>query len=157
MDLVVALMYLGETDEFVADPELAYGDFGYPPHLPSKGAAYFEVTLLAHRPSLASTMDLEVDERKAVGSRKKERGNFWFSRSEYSMAVQCYRKAVEYFDDEGIVMEVPIDRYSLPEPLQDLVTEKIKAYNNLTYNKKMFLDLQNTGCTKNSAKTPNTI
>ena len=47
------------------------------------------------------------------------------------MAVQCYRKAVEYFEDEGIQMEVPMDRYTLPEPLQDLVTEKIKAYNNL--------------------------
>ena len=131
LDLVIALMHLGETDEFIADPELAYGDFGFPPHLPSKGAAHFEVTLLEHRPALASTLDLQVEERKAVGLRKKERGNFWFSRSEYSMAVQCYRKAVEYFEDEGIQMEVPMDRYTLPEPLQDLVTEKIKAYNNL--------------------------
>ena len=39
--------------------------------------------------------------------------------------------AVEYFDDEGIEIEVPLDRYELSEPLQFLVEERIKTYNNL--------------------------
>jgi FKBP-type peptidyl-prolyl cis-trans isomerase len=30
-------MYPGETNEIIADPELAYGDVGLPPHLPPKG------------------------------------------------------------------------------------------------------------------------
>ena len=38
---------------------------------------------------------------------------------------------MEYFDDEKIQVEVSIDRYSLEQPFQDLITEKIKAYNNL--------------------------
>ena len=38
---------------------------------------------------------------------------------------------MEYFDDEGIEIEVPLDRYELPEPLQFLVEERIKTYNNL--------------------------
>ena len=38
-------MYPGETDEIIADPELAYGDFGLPPHLPPKGAVKYEITL----------------------------------------------------------------------------------------------------------------
>lgn len=66
-----------------------------------------------------------------TGLRKKDRGNFWFARSEYSMAIQCYSKAVDYFDDDSIELEVPMDRYLLEQPLQDLITEKIKACNNL--------------------------
>jgi len=51
--------------------------------------------------------------------------------AEYSMAVQCYRKAVDYFDDKEIEIEVAMDKYNLPENLQDLINEKIKTYNNL--------------------------
>jgi len=131
IELVVALMYVGETDEIIADPELAYGDFGLPPHLPPKGAVKYEITLVELNGAITSPCDYELDERKSIGLRKKERGNFWFSRSQYSEAVQCYRKAVEYFDDEKIQIEVSMDRYLLEQPLQDLITEKIKTYNNL--------------------------
>ena len=84
-----------------------------------------------HKAAVSSPHDFELEERKVIGLRKKERGNFWFSRSQYSQAVQCYRKAVEFFDDEKIQVEVSMDRYLLEQPLQDLITEKIKAYNNL--------------------------
>jgi len=131
IELVVALMYPGETNEIIADPELAYGDVGLPPHLPPKGAVKYEITLVEHKNAASSPHDYELEERKNIGLRKKDRGNFWFSRCQYSQAVQCYRKAVEYFDDEKIQVEVSMDRYSLEQPFQDLITEKIKAYNNL--------------------------
>merc|ERR1711963_808158 len=131
LELVVALMHPGETDEIIADPEPAYGDFGLPPHLPPKGAVKYEMTLVEHKPAVSSPHDYELEDRKNIGLRKKDRGNFWFSRSQYSQAVQCYRKAVEYFDDEKIQLEVSMERYTLEQPLQDLITEKIKAYNNL--------------------------
>lgn len=131
IELVVGLMYPGETDEIIADPELAYGDFGLPPHLPPKGAVKYEITLVEHQVAVSSPHDYELEQRKNIGLRKKERGNFWFARSQYSQAVQCYRKAVEFFDDEKIQIEVSMDRYLLEQPLQDLITEKIKAYNNL--------------------------
>ena len=35
--------------------------------------------------------ELPLDERKLIGHRKKERGNFWYARQDYSNAVQCYR------------------------------------------------------------------
>ncbi len=35
--------------------------------------------------------ELALDERKSIGHRKKERGNFWYSRQDYTNAVQCYR------------------------------------------------------------------
>ena len=91
----------------------------------------YEITLVEHKNAASSPHDYELEERKNIGLRKKDRGNFWFSRCQYSQAVQCYRKAVEYFDDEEIQVEVSIDRYSLEQPFQDLITEKIKAYNNL--------------------------
>ena len=42
-----------------------------------------------------------------------------------------FRKAAEFFDDEKIELEVPIDRYQLPQELQDLLEHRLKAYNNL--------------------------
>ena len=90
LELIVALMFPGETDEFIADPELVYGKIGLPPILPGNAAAHYEVTLLEHK-SGCSPSELEIEERKAVGLRKKHRGNLWMAREEYSMAVQCYR------------------------------------------------------------------
>ena len=129
LDLVVALMHPGETDEFIADPELAYGQLGLAPHVPPNAAVHFQVTLLEVK-RVQSPLKYEVEERKAIGMRKKERGNFWMVRNEHSMAVQCYRKAVEYFDDESIEIEVPMDKYTLPEIMQEMVDERIKCYNN---------------------------
>lgn len=131
LDLVVALMSLGEQNEFIADPEFAYGKGGYPPKLPPNAAVHCQVTLLEHRPNASSPTDLELEQRRTIGLRKKERGNFWYCREEFSQAVQCYRKAVEYFDDEALELEVPIDRYLLPQHLQDLLDDRIKTYNNL--------------------------
>ncbi len=37
-----------------------------------------------------------------LGIQKRERGNLWFSRSEFTLAIQCYRKAAEYLDDKQI-------------------------------------------------------
>lgn len=130
LDLVVALMHPGEIDDIIADPDLAYGDFGFPPHLPAKAAVEIQVQLLDIKPH-ESPLALPLEERQNIGQRKKDRGNFWFSHCDYSMAVQCYRKAVEYFDDESIEIEVAMDRYLLPQPMQDLIAEKIKACNNL--------------------------
>lgn len=34
-----------------------------------------------------------------MGTRKKERGNYWFKRNDFNLAIQLYRKAIEYFDE----------------------------------------------------------
>ena len=64
---------------------------GLPPVLPGNAAAQYEVTLLEHKSGNSSPSELEIEERKIVGLRKKHRGNLWMAREEYSMAVQCYR------------------------------------------------------------------
>ena len=42
-----------------------------------------------------------------------------------------FRRAVEYFDDERLELEVPIDRFSLDPELQHLLQDRLKTYNNL--------------------------
>merc|ERR1712018_860501 len=66
LELIVALMYPGETDEFIADSELVYGKIGLPPFLPANAAAHYEVTLLEHKPG-SSPSELEIENRKVIG------------------------------------------------------------------------------------------
>ena len=42
-----------------------------------------------------------------------------------------FRKAGEFLDDEKLDLEVPMDRYQLPKELQDLLENRLNAYNNL--------------------------
>ena len=130
IDLVVVLMNVDEIAEVIADPELAYGSTGLPPHVPPKAAVQFEIRLIAHSAPVAPS-DMPLADRSLIGKRKRERGNFWFSRGDYTSAVQCYRKAGEFFDDEKLDLEVPIDRYELSIELQNLLDDRLKAYNNL--------------------------
>jgi len=130
IDLCVVLMNTGEVAEVMADPEMAYGSMGLLPHVPPKAAVRFEIELLSHSAAI-SPSEIPIEERSSIGRRKKDRGNFWFSRQNYTEAVQCYRKAAEFFDDEKLELEVPIDRYQLPQELQDLLEHRLKAYNNL--------------------------
>lgn len=37
--------------------------------------------------------------REKIGNRKRERGNFWYERNEFNLAIQLYRRALEYLDD----------------------------------------------------------
>ena len=47
------------------------------------------------------------------------------------MCMSYYRKSGEFLDDEKIDLDAPIDRYQLPQNLQDLLVDRLKAYNNL--------------------------
>jgi FK506-binding protein 8 len=38
-------------------------------------------------------------QRKEIGNKKRERGNFWFKRNEFNLAIQSYRRALEYLDE----------------------------------------------------------
>jgi len=132
VDLVVCLMNTGELCEVISDPEFAYGDLGYKEGaVPPKAAVRLEIELIDHQAPLPIGEMEDVQEKLRIGKRKKERGNYWYQRQNYTFAVQCYRKAGEYFDDEKLELEVPIDRYQLPEELQTLLEERLKAFNNL--------------------------
>ncbi len=136
LDLVLPLMYVGETAEVIADPDFAYGRVGFEPHgkqgrsVPANAAVTFRVELVECKDA-AEEENAQLETRMTKGRRKKDRGNFWYAREEYTQAIQCYRKATDYFDDPGFDLDAPIDRFSLEADLQELLGERIKAFNNL--------------------------
>lgn len=84
---------------------------------------------------------------------KRERGNFWYDRGEYNLAIQLYRRSLEYLDDtdkyvgDTSKMEEVIDTNSIKkseqvseirlhsqfsnDQLQELLETRVKVYNNL--------------------------
>ena len=59
-------MHPGEVDEFIADPDLAYGQLGLAPTLPPNAAVHFQVTLLEIQPP-TSPLEYELEKRKSIG------------------------------------------------------------------------------------------
>ena len=56
--------------------------------------------------------------------------SFW-GKNSFLNFFQISRRAVEYFDDEKLELEVPIDRFSLEPELQELLQDRLKTFNNL--------------------------
>jgi len=132
LDLAVPLMSKGEVDHLEVEHSFAYGDQGDGQRL--KGGQDLCVTVaLVDWKDLGSVPDIPLEERAKIGNLKRERGNKWYSRGDYSLAVQCYRKATEYLDDKQIEedMEVPIDRFMLPKDIQQLLEDRVKTFNNM--------------------------
>ena len=72
------------------------------------------------------------EERNTVGTRKKERGNYWFNRNEFNLAIQLYRKAIEYFDENVDAPEsAPGETKLTSEQIQELFEQRMVVYNNL--------------------------
>ena len=132
LDLVVPLMQKGEVAEVKVEHTFAYGLVGDGARIPPSTDLELEVELVDWE-ELCPAPDIPLAERMDIGMSKRERGNRWYSRGEYSLAVQCYRKAAEYLDDKQIEedMEVPIDRFLLPKDLQELLQERVKTFNNM--------------------------
>lgn len=36
-------------------------------------------------------------------NKKRERGNWWYRRGENTLAVQCYRRALDYLDEVSFI------------------------------------------------------
>ncbi|MFO0002467.1 MAG: hypothetical protein ACK559_15160, partial [bacterium] len=75
----------------------------------AKTELFLTVRLTACR-LLPPAPDIPLAERYSIGKEKRERGNRWYSRGDHSLAVQCYRKAVEYLDDEAIESELEVKK-----------------------------------------------
>lgn len=132
LDLAVPLMNKGEECLLDVESTFAYGEKGNGEDVPPESRLFLTVRLVDWSPSRL-VPDIPLEERAAIGVRKRDRGNNWYGRGDYSLAVQCYRKAVEYLDDEQIEadMEVPIDRFLLPPALQQLLEDRVKTCNNM--------------------------
>ncbi|KAH6932670.1 hypothetical protein HPB50_008661 [Hyalomma asiaticum] len=124
LDITLALMEKGEIAEIVECSRSLSRHFREP-DVPPKAKLHFHVELLDTYPAKDET-DLPFQERLSIGDAKRERGNFWYSRGDYSNAAHCYRRALDFLDDMGLnLSEAPAD-------LQLLLDTRLKVYNNLT-------------------------
>lgn len=67
-------------------------------------------------------------------NKKKERGNWWYGRGENNIAIQCYRRALDYLDEVESNLANPLNT-SEPEmsdeELQNLLENRVSVYNNM--------------------------
>lgn len=143
LDMALKLMHEGEVAEVIVNPRFAYGETGlkdpteYDPvkqSIPPNATITYTVEMV----SIKEEGDIETrsyTSRKEIGNKKRLRGNFWMKRQEHNLAIQSYRRSLEYLDDTvsaGGMMESGAASVELSTTeLQDLLEDRMKVYNNL--------------------------
>lgn len=67
-------------------------------------------------------------------NKKRERGNWWYVRGENALAIQCYRRALDYLDEvEGGIKDPKPDGYQevTDAALQSLLEDRLNVCNNM--------------------------
>ncbi|XP_078602210.1 peptidyl-prolyl cis-trans isomerase FKBP8-like [Branchiostoma floridae x Branchiostoma japonicum] len=124
-DLCVSLMGMGETCEVIVDALYAYGSTGREPDIPENATITYELQLLnaQDKPELFT---MSAEDKRTLGNRKRERGNWWYSRNDFMLACHCYEQAVK-------ILESPSKEK--PEPDSEIVKQmddiRLKSYNNM--------------------------
>lgn len=139
LDMTLKLMNVGERAEVIVDARFAYGEQGYKnEERPERSVpANAKITYTVELVSTKEEADLETKSytaRKEIGNKKRLRGNFWMKRQEYNLAIQSYRRALEYLDEsEGGITKPTADGEMEPTnaDLQELLEDRMKVYNNL--------------------------
>ncbi|XP_026463372.1 peptidyl-prolyl cis-trans isomerase FKBP8-like [Ctenocephalides felis] len=133
LDLALALMDTEEECELYVASRFAFGDIGNGSVIPPNSNLTYKITLWEARVE----NDLEtktISSRKIIGNKKRERGNWWYSRNEHTLAIHSYRRALEYLDDVegGIIDPGPDGEYKVTDSdLQQLLEDRVKVYNNM--------------------------
>ncbi|KAF5307152.1 hypothetical protein FQR65_LT00668 [Abscondita terminalis] len=133
LDLALGLMNEGEHCKLKVESRLAYGHKGLDSLVPPDTNVMFDVELL----SVDNEDDpetLNIEQRRVKGNVKKERGNWWYSRGENQLAIQCYRRALDYLDEvEGGIQYPTGDSNSevTDVALQQLLEDRINVSNNM--------------------------
>ncbi|XP_013386268.1 peptidyl-prolyl cis-trans isomerase FKBP8 [Lingula anatina] len=124
MDLALSLMERGEVAEIVTDARFAYGSMGRDPDIPPNAQLTYEVELVRIEEPL-DFEKLSMSERLEHGEFKKDKGNYWYSRQDYSSAINVYTKALKILDNSHNVGE---GENSMRQKILDM---RLKVYNNL--------------------------
>ena len=160
IDLMLPLMNDGQTCRLIIKPRFAYGPIGnIETGIPANTTLDIELELLEivdfELPPNDENGDNSGDsnpvvfyeplsERFILGETKKRRGNFWYQRGEFSLAIQCYRGAVKYLDVSREELKI-IEEYKngpmsgdMPDVVREdylqveaIIQERSQTYNNL--------------------------
>ncbi|VVC40359.1 Tetratricopeptide repeat,FKBP-type peptidyl-prolyl cis-trans isomerase domain,Tetratricopeptide repeat- [Cinara cedri] len=121
--LALSLMNEGEIAELQIASRFGYGEKGLIPKVPSGAKLVYTVELVAIKPEIVPD-ELTSTERLKIGQKKKDKGNWWYARNEYSMALHLYRKALQYFGGPGEKIVSDTDE-------SNILRERIKTLNNM--------------------------
>ncbi|XP_022330048.2 peptidyl-prolyl cis-trans isomerase FKBP8-like isoform X2 [Crassostrea virginica] len=121
-DLAVALMEEGQVIELQTDARFAYGEKGRKPDIPPNSSISYIIELVKKEYPL-DYESMSATEKLNYGEKKRERGNFLFSREDYVSAINSYNKAVRILD--------PATCSDAAESLQKLLESRLKCYNNM--------------------------
>ncbi|KAK3856238.1 hypothetical protein Pcinc_037422 [Petrolisthes cinctipes] len=125
LDMIAPLMDKGEIAEVYIAARFAFGSKGLPPNIPPESNLNYRVELIDYSPE-EDPGSLPIEKRMVIGNRKRERGNWWFNREEYSLAIQCYNAAIDFLDDA----EEEYGEDVKPE-VNAILSERLKALNNM--------------------------
>lgn len=131
LDLVIAMMNVGEECIVIVGPRFAYGSIGLLPDIPPDVTITYTVELLKvdHEPDLDT---VSFEKRKLVANVKRERGNWWYSRHDATKAIQCYRKALDILDDTVPFVDEKGNPIQIPDDvLKECSDLRLKVFNNL--------------------------
>ncbi|KAJ8955907.1 hypothetical protein NQ318_005455 [Aromia moschata] len=135
LDLSIGLMNISEKCRLKIEPRLAFGKKGFPPNIPSDTLVIYDVELVSVEPE-EEIESLSLHQRKIIGNKKRERGNWWYIRGENNIAIQCYRRALDYLDEveggvTGALSEGSGDKEVSDADLQGLLEDRISVCNNM--------------------------
>ncbi|KAK5647393.1 hypothetical protein RI129_002285 [Pyrocoelia pectoralis] len=132
LDLALSLMNVGEISKLKIQSRLAYGQKGLDTLVPPDATVHFDVELTSVEPD-DEPKELSITQRRTKGNEKRDRGNWWYSRGENQLAIQCYRRALEYLDEvEGGIQFPTDDKSSASDTaLQQILEDRIHVFNNM--------------------------
>lgn len=94
--LVIPLMDIGEKSHYKFDSKFSYGQTGNLPDIPKNSKLDCMITLKLRSADYDEFLEqLSPSERIKLANRKKERGKFWYSRSDYQNAITIYESLTE--------------------------------------------------------------
>lgn len=118
LDMAIPLMLVGERAQITCDSRFAYGTKGLSVDevaaavvagatkpVPPSGRITYVLELLACDEE-QEIAEQAFAKRRDAGVSKRERGNYWYSRGDYNLAIQLYRRSLEYLNDNGPGVEV---------------------------------------------------
>ena len=108
-------MYKNELSIISVKPEMAYGALGRKTDIPANTRITYLFGLL-HFEKQKEISQLTWAQRRKSGQSRMRLANWWYQRKEYPIAVKCYKKALEYYNNIPTNQEC-----STPEEYKELL------------------------------------